>query len=162
MTLSGAGALYLELSLPCEAQSEPAFCRQREEGLRVVGVPKGFYVSSMTLGVLVELLPWFIAGGLIFWQKSREWFGYVFSLTMMLQGITAIDPAIAQWAAFVYPGAQWVVDGIGFIGLSMMAAWYFFPDGRLGLRWKGILAAIWILRVVGITFFPGTPLDSSA
>lgn len=162
LTLSGAGALYQELSLPCEAQTEPEYCQGREQGLGEVGISKEFYVSIVTLGVLVELLPWFIVGGFIFWKKSGKVFGFVFSLMVMLQGMTAIDPAISQWAVFAFPKLEWLVIGIEFLGMTLLAAWYFFPDGRLARREFGWLAALWVLRVVGGAFFPGSTLDSDS
>jgi hypothetical protein len=117
-----------------------------------------FYANWLTVGVVIELFPWFIAGVLIFWRRANSWFGLLFSLSLLLAGISIIDPAIALWAELALPTTGWLINSLSFIGTTLITIWFFFPNGKLYHRLVWGIIGFWILRNMGLWFFPETLL----
>ncbi len=44
------------------------------------------YVSIRLALTFVSALIWFIAGGLLFWRKSNDWFALIVALALVLVG----------------------------------------------------------------------------
>jgi hypothetical protein len=57
---------------------------------QVFGTPKLAAIYHL-VGASVEMLPWVLVGGLIFWRKSHEPFALFFSLGLLLVGVLSID-----------------------------------------------------------------------
>ncbi len=162
LTLIGIIELNRTFQLPCDLQgTDLSYCLSREEGLTALGLSWPFFANWLTIGVVIEFFPWFIAGFLIFWQRSDSWFGLLSSLWMMLAGISAIDPNIQSWTQFAYPATEWMIQVISFLGVSLGIIWFYFPDGKLTFRWTRWFFVFWVLRNIGIWFFPGTIIDTN-
>lgn len=87
------------------------------------------------MGVIVEVLPWILAGVLIFWKKSDEPFGLLFSLMLVVASTFNLDGGIVESALLLYPIPQYILQGMWFIGGSLLILWYRFPNGRFVPRW---------------------------
>jgi hypothetical protein len=152
---------FTGFSQPCFEQpvQDQAACMKTQQELSQLGLAMNFYAVFIPAGLVVELLPWFIAGALIFLRKSTELFEALFSLLLMIWGIIVIDSVISNWFSKIYPSAAWLISLLGLLANSLLVLWLLFPDGRFRPRWGRWVAALWIVRNILAFFFPGTFLD---
>ncbi len=153
--------LSTELRKPCELDSPTDVCNSFEEqGLRDVGISRPFYTNLITAGVIVEVLPWLVAGFILFWKRSHDWYSLLLSLSMITLIGALIDQGIMTWAAWRFPETEWIVDGLYLAGQVSGLAWVFFPNVKrmsIGL----LLFCLYLLQAtLGGFFFPGSPLDN--
>ena len=153
--------LYRGLHVPCPdlPQKYQAACIESHQQLDQLNLPVDFYINYITLGVIIEILPWCIVGLLIFWKKSNELFSLLFSLMLILWGMTLLDQGIAAWFIFVLPTFTWLLRTITFIANLLILSWLLFPDGSFKPRWLRWAALLWVVRVVLYYFFHGKPYD---
>lgn len=153
--------LYRGMPIPCPnmKQADQAICYEWHRQLQQLHLSVGFYVTYLTTGVMLELIPWFIVGATIFWKKSSETFSLLFSLMLMLWGVTVIDQGLTTWFAFKYPAFDWLLRLLTFLANLLLLTWLLFPDGILKPRWFRWVLPAWILRVGLYYFFPGKPVD---
>lgn len=159
ITVVGLATLNYTLQLPCEPQAYDA-CLIRDEALRSLNISRAFYANWITIGIIIELFPAFVAGILLFWRRSQTWFGLLLSLSIMLVVVT-IDPDVVSWTEFAYPGTEGVINIVGFLSGSLIWVWFFFPSGQLSPRWLLWLIAFKLVHNVGLWFFPGSFLDTT-
>jgi hypothetical protein len=157
----GLIAVYQGLQLPCDLRSpaDPSFCIYEQQGLEELGLSKAFHAAFTAVGVLIELLPWFIVGLLIYWRRSRDPFAFLFSLLLVLWGVFSFDFAITQWAVASVPALGPVARGLTFLEDVLLLLWLFFPDGRMAHRWVPVVGLLWIPYSFIGNFFPGSPLS---
>jgi serine/threonine-protein kinase len=105
------------------------------------------------------VLPWILAGIVIFWKKSDEPFGFLFSLMLVLASTFILDDGIVGNALFFYPIPQPLIQGMGFIGGALLILWYRFPDGRFVPPWLRWAAIGWVAIHAGRNLFTDTPLN---
>jgi hypothetical protein len=154
-------ALYQGTLTPCLSipEKDQTLCYDWHQQLAQLNMSVNFYATSIVVGVMIEILPWLIVGVVIFWKKSRELFSFLFSLMLMLWGITVLDQGISTWFPFVYPSYGWLLRTITFVANLLTLTWLLFPDGSFKPRWLHWAALIWILRIGVYYFFPGNPVD---
>lgn len=109
-----------------------------------VGLTKEFHAIYTPLGMMVETVPWILVGVLIFWKKSDEPFGLLFSLMLVVSGTFSLDQVAGNGAEFIYPillplvGDELSERCCSFYGIA-------FPDGHFVPRWLRWVAALWII-----------------
>lgn len=86
-----------------------------------------------TLTVAISVLYW-VVGLLIFWRKSQEWVGLIFSLICVLVGAIGIFGfvASAQTPQFVQFVTNITISVLNVVGLVFF---FIFPTGRFTPRW---------------------------
>lgn len=135
--IAGVSELYSSW-LNCED------CSRQDQALANFGLTRNFYAIYFPIGVIVEVLPWILTGVLIFWKKSDEPFGLLFSLMMVLVVPLNADSGIRESAVSYYPTLLSVSNGMTFIGAALIVLWYCFPDGRFVPRWLRWFAVLWV------------------
>ena len=161
LTIIGIVTLNRAFNLPCERQDTGEYCQLQAEALQSLGISPVFYGNWLTIGVIIEVFPFFIAGGLIFWRRSHTWVGLLFSSSIMLASISTIDPNLYTWTEFAYPDTSGIIHILSFLGNILIMTWFFFPDEKLTHRWLQWFIGFWIIRDLGIWFFQDTFLDMS-
>jgi len=153
--------LSAELRKPCDLENRPEECNSLEAaGLQELGISRTFYTNMLTAGVVLEVLPWFIAGTILFWKRSKDLYSVVLSLSMITMVLALLDQGILTWAAWRLPDYAWVVDGLTIVGQLASLAWVLFPNERR-LTFGLLLFAFYLFaNTIGAFFFPGTPLDN--
>ncbi len=143
-------------SKPCNTYDLPdqADCFKKEQTYAAFGITKDFLGIYYPLGVVVEILPWLLAGIVIFWKKSDEPFGLLFSLMLMVTGTFNLDVGVPEGATSTFPVLAPFWTGMAFIGGLLLVLWYCFPNGRFVPRWLCWAAIIWGILQTGATFFP--------
>ncbi len=157
----GVSKLYTSWRLPCNTfpQEDQTSCVAYEQALHQLGLTRNFNAIYVAIGIIVEVLPWILAGILIFWKKSDEPFGLLFSLMLVMAGTFNLDQGIREYAAVVHSTLPPIINQMSFIGSCLLILWYRFPDGRFVPSWLRWAAILWVIREAGSSFFPGTPLD---
>jgi signal transduction histidine kinase len=112
------------------------------------------------VGTAVATLPWVIVGALIFWRKSHDPFGLLFSLATVLTGTYMIDGFVRDVIRDHFPHFRFLINVIGSLMWIIPLAWYLFPNGQFANRSLRWLAIFWFLLIFPGSFFPGSPLDS--
>jgi signal transduction histidine kinase len=112
------------------------------------------------MGVAVATLPWVLVGALIFWRKSHDPFGLLFSLATVLTGTYMIDGFVRDVIRDHFPHFRFLINVIGSLMWIIPLAWYLFPNGQFANRSLRWLAIFWFLLIFPGSFFPGSPLDS--
>ncbi|HLO28897.1 MAG TPA: histidine kinase [Anaerolineales bacterium] len=139
---------------------EQAECLANDKVLHKVGLSIDVYGIYSAVGVVVEALPMILVGILIFSRKSRQPFGILFSLTVVVAGTVAFDTQIPHFFKQVwpnYPAFGAVGDFMGFLGGMLLAVWYCFPDGRFTPRWTRWSAMMWVGYQCFLFFFLHSP-----
>ncbi len=88
--IAGFSRLYTSWRVPCivtvlESQAD---CFKQDQMFDRYGLTRNFFAIFFSTGVTVEVLPWILAGVLVFWKKSNEPFGLLFSLMLVVAGCT--------------------------------------------------------------------------
>ena len=109
-----------------------------------VGLTKEFHAIYTPLGMMVETVPWILVGVLIFWKKSDEPFGLLFSLMLVVSGTFSLDQVAGNGAEFIYPILLPLISVMRLIGALLLILWYRFPDGHFVPRWLRWVAALCI------------------
>ena len=141
-----------------EEQTE---CLANDKVLHQVGLSIEVYGIYSAVGVIVEALPMILVGILIFSRKSREPFGFLFSLTVVVSGTVSFDTQIPNFFKQVwsnYPLIGAVGDFMGFLGGILLIAWLCFPDGHFVPRWTRWIAIILVGYQCFLFFFLHTTL----
>src|SRR5258705_11720247 len=123
--------------------------------IQVFGSMLGAGLSSGT-GQAVEMLPWIVAGALIFWRKSEEPFALGFSLMLILAGVFISDAIVQVIITDHIPALLPLMTTLNFAASAMLVLFYRFPDGRFILSPMRWAAAPWVALVAGATYLPGT------
>ena len=157
----GLTGLYFRWSIPCQAiaPQDQAACINQEQALWQFGLSRNFYAFYFPLGVLVEVLPWFFAGVLIFWKKSDQPFEYLFSMMLVVAGTISLDEGVSETVVYLYPALWPVLRGMFFVGGSLLVLWYCFPDGRFAPRWLMWITVLVVVFEIGRQFFYDTYLN---
>jgi serine/threonine-protein kinase len=154
--IAGVNKLYTGWHQPCNtyALADQADCFKKVQTYAAFGLTRDFFGNFFSIGVAVEMLPWILVGVLIFWKKSDEPFGLLFSLMLVVAGTLNLDTVLGVTLLYYYPILQPVLDGMWFIGESLLIFWYCFPDGRFVPRWLRWVAVLWVLLEAGDQFAP--------
>ena len=146
---------------PCNilTQEYKAYCVASEQAINQLGLPKEFYSIYNPLGMMVETIPWILVGVLIFWKKSDEPFGLLFSLMLVVAGTFNLDQVPGNGAKYIYPVLLPLISGMNFIGLLLLILWYRFPDGRFVPHWLRWVAVGWAIINAISQFFPDSALN---
>jgi hypothetical protein len=79
--------------------------------------------------------------GLIFWQRSDTWIGYLVSLTLLFLGLNFFNEE-PRTLMRLYPALQPFIDFLSSMSFGFfMLLFYLFPDGKFAPRWLGWVAA---------------------
>lgn len=159
IVVTGIITLNQTLQLPCELSGDE-FCLVRTQALQSLNISQAFRANWLTVGILIETLPLYMAGVLIFWYRSHTWFGLLLSLSVMLL-VIMIDPGIITWTEFAYPTTQPLINFLSFVSSSLFLIWFFFPDGEITPRWLVWLIAFKVIHNFALSFLPGSFLDTS-
>jgi len=107
-----------------------------------------FFVS---LDVAASLLFW-IVGLLIFWRKSQEWMGLLFSLVLIINGSSGIADTLQ--GTFLPPNAHAPLLLAFLLLLLNLIQWpalgtflVTFPTGRFAPRWSWVIVLLWIVQL---------------
>ena len=111
------------------------------------------------VGIAVATLPWVLVGALIFWRKSHDPFGLLFSLATVLTGTYYIDGFVGDVILEHFPHFRFLIKVIGSLLWIIPLAWYLFPNGQFAHRSLRWLAIFWFLLLVLGSYFPKSPLD---
>jgi signal transduction histidine kinase len=114
------------------------------------------------VGIAVATLPWVLVGALIFWRKSHDPFGLLFSLATVLTGTYMIDGFVGDVIRDHFPHFRFLIKVIGSLLWIIPLAWYLFPNGQLAHRSLRWLAIFWFLLLVLGSYFPKSPFDLDA
>lgn len=161
LTIIGIATLNRAFYLPCELRDTAEICNLQAEALQSLGISSAFYGNWLTIGLVIEFFPFFIAGSLIFWRRSHAWIGLLFSSSIMLAGISVIDLGLYSWTSFAYPATGKVIHALSFLGNILMTTWFFFPDEKLTHSWVKWFIGFWIVRDFGVWYLPETFLDTT-
>ncbi len=150
--------LYTGWQKPCSSYvlQDQTDCFAQDQAFQQFGLTRNFFSIYYSILEIGARLPWMLAGVLIFWKKSEEPFGVLFSLMFIVTGTFTIDSAVAEMIVRNHPALQTVVNGLWFIGDILIVLWYCFPDGRFALRWLRWAAILWITLSAGVIYFPTT------
>lgn len=161
ISMLGTVRLFYALAQPCTffPIEGRANCITQRQSLLQLGISPELYAVYITVGVIVEVLPWVIVGVLVFWRKSTEATGLFFSLALILFGTIAVDEPLAAWALSLYPGLQLPVLLTRFFAFSLAVVWYLLPDGRFVPAWTRWLAVGWVTRTFFVLFVWDSPLN---
>ena len=153
--------LHTGWGAPCSTWSQEiqSQCLQLEQDLQKLGLSLRFYAVYFPVGVIVEILPWIIAGVLIFSRKSHQPFGFLFSLMLVVTGTVTLDEGIIGILRSTYPTLDPVFVGAQFFGNALLILWYLFPDGRFAPRWMALIACLWVVINVFTHIIPTSPLN---
>lgn len=159
--IAGISDLYTGWRQPCITYkpAEQADCFKQDQTLQQFGLTRNFYSIYFPIGVTVEILPWIFIGILIFWKKSDEPFGLLFSLMLVVAGTLNLDTGVSESAVRSYPDLQPILNIMSFIGASLLILWYRFPNGRFVPPWLRWVATIWVIIQAGRVFFTDTSLN---
>ena len=119
------------------------------------------YGIYSAVGVVVEALPMILVGILIFSRKSRQPFGFLFSLTVVVSGTIAFDTQIPYFFKQVWsnhPVTAIVADFMRFVSGLLLIVWYCFPDGSFVPRWTRWTAMMLVGYQCFSFFFLHSPL----
>lgn len=137
-----------------------ANCLANEQALNQLGLSFDFYAVFFPIELTIEVVPWILVGVLIFSRKSREMFGLLFSLMLVVSGTLILDRGIRNQILFYYPESSVFMNIMDFLGSSLLIVWYLFPDGRFAVRWTRWLAIGWIgIEFLNTIFNGKSPLD---
>jgi hypothetical protein len=105
----------------------------------------------ISLDVVASLLFW-IVGILIFWRKSNEWIGLLFSLVLILNGSSGIADTLQGTflprnapAPFLLGFLLLLLNLIQWPALGMFLVT--FPTGRFTPRWSWAIVLLWIFQL---------------
>jgi signal transduction histidine kinase len=125
--------------------------------LQDLGLSPSFYAAYNAGLNVVYTLAFFAVGTLIFLKKPDDWMALLTSLALISYGTN--DPSVLAEA---YPAWSLPVAFVNFIGgVGFFIFFYLFPNGRFVPRWTRALAAIWIVYLVPVYFFPTSPFSGS-
>lgn len=130
------------------------------EGLLRLGLnPAAYAIYRVVLDQVAALVDLVIAV-LLIRRKSSE--GVVLLIALLLvAGISAADPPSLVSLATTHPIQATLGKVLTITRMTLLPALFFvFPDGRVIPRWGLVPVGLWLAQLVGIMFFPGTPLDS--
>ncbi len=168
MFLSAIWGNYVHFGDPqqCSKGSpeEQAECLANDRVLHKVGLSIDVYGIYSAVGVVVEALPMILVGILIFARKSREPFGFLFSLTVVVSGTLAFDTQIPYFFKQVwsdYPALVSIADWMSFLGGILLTAWLCFPDGRFVSGWTRLLAMLFVGYECFLFFFHSSAVYAS-
>jgi hypothetical protein len=109
---------------------------------------EAYAASFISLDVAASLLFW-IVGLLIFWRKSQEWLGLLFSLVLILTGSSGIADTLQ--GAFLPHSAHAPFLLVFLLLLLNIIQWpalgtflLTFPTGRFAPRWSRVIVLLWI------------------
>lgn len=137
-----------------------ANCLANEQALNQLGLSFDFYAVLFPIEIAIEVAPWILVGALIFSRKSRELFGLLFSLMLVVSGTLELDGGIRHQIVFDYPALDMFINIMDFIGSALLIVWYLFPDGRFVVSWTRWLAIGWIgVQFLNTIFYGKSPLD---
>jgi hypothetical protein len=105
----------------------------------------------VSLDVAASLLFW-IVGILIFWRKSQEWMGLLFSLVLILNGASGIADTLQGTFLPLNAHAPFL---LGFLLLLLnLIQWpalgtflVTFPTGRFAPRWSWVIVLLWLIQL---------------
>jgi hypothetical protein len=102
----------------------------------------------VSLDVAASLLFW-IVGLLIFWRKSQEWMGVLFSLVLIITGSSGIADTLQ--GTFLPPSTHAPFLLVFLLLLLNLIQWPLlgtflltFPTGRFAPRWSWVIVLLWI------------------
>ena len=130
------------------------------EGLRHLGLdPAAYAIYRVALDQIVAIVDLAVAA-LLMRRKSSE--GVVLLIALLLvAGIRADAPPSLIALAATHPIQATLGKVLTITRMMLLPVLFFvFPDGRFVPRWGFVPLGIWLTQLVGIMFFPGTPLDS--
>ena len=154
-------AYFTQLQTICRAapcptwQITPAEARAIQQlGLSL----SGFAASQVAWSVVIELVPFAVAG-VLFWRRSDERIALLVALFLVL-GLADLNNNLMALAAFL---PAWVLP-VRVVKAVAGVAWYvlyLFPDGRFVPRWTRWLCLGGALVSLPVNLFPGSALDVS-
>lgn len=110
-----------------------------------------YVVYFITLDVAASLLFW-IVGLLIYWRKSHEWMGLLFSLVLIINGSSGIADTLQ--GTFLPPNAHAPLLLAFLLLLLNLIQWpalgtflVTFPTGRFAPRWSWVIVLLWIVQL---------------
>lgn len=127
-----------------------------------LGMSLDLYVAYNVALNTFFLLVFVGVGALIFWRKSRDWFGIYVALALVLFGISFSSPLALisdQYSSLSLPLHFMAALGGTLIGTFA----YMFPDGRFVPRWTRWLVPLVVVREFSNVFstdFSNSPLGN--
>ncbi|HZM22154.1 MAG TPA: histidine kinase, partial [Anaerolineales bacterium] len=161
----GTVAQYDQLRAPCSdlpLQFQQR-CYRTENALHQLGMTWEDLANFSTPIATVAVLPLILLGFLMFWRKSENTLGLLFSLALVMGGSIALNPDLLDQLYFAFPNLIAPIAVLGF--LSTTGLWifvYLFPDGRFVPGWTRWLLVVSGCRYLGIAIFTiFGPFDNS-
>ena len=161
----GTVAQYDQLRAPCSdlpLQFQQR-CYRTENALHQLGMTWEDLANFSTPIATVAVLPLILLGFLMFWRKSENTLGLLFSLALVMGGSIALNPDLLDQLYFAFPNLIALIAVLGF--LSTTGLWifvYLFPDGRFVPGWTRWLLVVSGCRYLGIAIFTiFGPFDNS-
>jgi hypothetical protein len=139
LALWGAGisARFQELQIPCNALVCPFLSLTAGEIDLIKGI--GFSIrtyADIQIGLeVVSVLTYVIPGLLIFWRRSQDRIGYLFSLALILIGTSAVvnaDDALLR----VFPSFSIYHGLLVILSTALIHILFIFPDGDFVPNWS--------------------------
>ena len=117
----------------------------------------GFYAAYNVAFNVAYTLGFYAVGIFIALKKPDDWMALFTSLALISYGTD--NPSLL---GEVYPGWWLPVTFVSYLGsMCFFIFFYLFPDGRFVPRWTRMLAAIWIVYLVPVYFFPASPFSGT-
>ena len=130
------------------------------EGLARLGLSPAVYAGYAYALVIARAVASYLAAALLFWRRPAERMALLVALLLVAgPGGDTYPPDLRAMAA-EQPVRAAVGLALGALGFTLLL-WLplTFPDGRFRPRWTRLVAACWLLIVVGGNLLPGSPLD---
>jgi signal transduction histidine kinase len=150
----GTVAQYDRIRAPCSILpvEEQSNCFPTENALQQLGLTWDDLANFYTPIATVATLPFIFMGCLVFWRKSRNRIGLLFSLGFVIMGSTSVNQDLIGDLFSAFPNLSLPVTFFHF--LSNMAPVIFislFPDGRFVPRWTRWWVIAWAGRNLSVS-----------
>ena len=142
----GTVAQYDRMREPCgdaPLEDQPN-CWPTENALKELGLTWNDLANFYTPIATVATLPLILIGCLVFWRKSGNTMGLLFSVVLVTAGSTAVNPYLLGDLLHEYPDLRMPVVFLSFLGNMTPAIFLcLFPDGHFVPRWTRWLLILW-------------------
>lgn len=112
------------------------------------------YARFNLIITLISALAWVGIAILLFWRKSNEWAGLIFSLQGVLQGVIGPNDFLGS---LTYGHSIWQIPALGINTLDNTLLWLalaLFPNGRFLPRWTLWAIPIYTAIEIAATLWP--------
>lgn len=131
------------------------------ESLSQLGISISVYAVYMLILTTLSVIVFVGVGVLIFWAKPDDPMALFCSFVLVAFGVVWPNmlPSLEEYVQ-LYPVLGILINTVDTLGFGLFFwLFYLFPSGTFVPRWTRPIAILFLLMIMYIDFFPGTPLD---